>query len=69
MKVVCISNKCMTIEVGETYDVINEDDYRYEIINDYGVKCWREKEMFKSLSEIRNEKIDKLLENESSVYR
>jgi hypothetical protein len=62
MKVVCINNKGFTnLTISKTYEAIVEDDYCYRIISDYGNEYRYPKSYFKSLSEIRNEKIDKLL--------
>jgi hypothetical protein len=62
MKVKCINSKFWYLTIGKMYDVINENDYFYEIVEDSGYSNWYHKEYFKPLSEIRNEKIDKLLE-------
>ena len=66
MKIKCINNKWnnkkLSLTIGKSYDVINKTEYRYWIIDDEGDDGWYSKEYFKSLSEIRNEKIDKLLE-------
>ena len=65
-KVKCIDDKGWYLTIGKIYEVIQlngNDDYI--IINDKGEKLWYEKEYFISLSEIRNEKINKLLEDES----
>jgi hypothetical protein len=69
MKVKCIDNtnpygvKYINITIGKIYNVFKKDPHYYWIMNDgncdeisYPKKC------FKLLSEIRNEKIDKLLE-------
>ena len=50
--------------LGKIYDVIDYDtDGSYTIIDDYGMKYnGYPDEWFKSLSEIRNEKIDRLLD-------
>ena len=64
MKVKCINNNGIEIllTVGKIYNVIKIDnDGDYGIINDLGSNCWFFKEYFKPLSEIRNERIDKLL--------
>ena len=63
MKIVCIkkNNYHFNITISKTYDVIEEEDYGYIIINDRGIKDWFPKYIFKLLSEIRNEIIDKLL--------
>jgi hypothetical protein len=66
MKVVCINNnngweKWLTI--GKTYDIITINEYGdYIIIDDNNHEDWYPNEWFKPLSEIRNEKINKLLE-------
>lgn len=66
-KVVCkdsnaVYGNCLTI--GKIYNIISENSYGYNIINDDGYNCNYFKYRFKQLSksEIRNEKIDKLLE-------
>ena len=61
MKVKCIDNHGIEdlITVGKTYEVIEEDKYKYKIINN---RYWYYKDRFKPLSEIRNETINKLLE-------
>jgi hypothetical protein len=71
MKVVCKENdgykNCLTI--NKTYDIINEKKYGYQMINDKGYIWGCSKHCFKLLSEYRNEKINKLLEDESSMYK
>ena len=67
MKIKCIANYVNYITVGKTYDVIyifsNGD---YGIIDDKGNQDWYyPKSYFKPVSEIRNETINKLLEDES----
>ena len=64
MKVKCINNEndgyCLTI--NKIYDVIHiYYDGDYDIINDNSFEWNYPKEFFRPLSEIRNEKIDKLL--------
>ena len=68
MKVVCIDNKNYEKELtlNKTYIEIDifrvfNDDAFYFIINDNNIKNMYIKNRFKSLSEIRVEKIDKLL--------
>ena len=62
MKVVCINNYgCLNLTKDRIYDVIIFNDSWYLIINDDGNGLWYFKEQFKLLSEIRNEKINKLL--------
>ena len=66
MRVVCIDKgMCDDLTNGKTYEVIEEDKYDYYIINDNGIEMWYcPKECFKTISKIRNEKIDKLLGDE-----
>jgi hypothetical protein len=65
MKIICIKNIGYErhLTIGKTYEVINisiNDDYF--IIDDDNDGCWLyRKSYFKPLSEIRNEKINKLL--------
>lgn len=71
MKVKCINDgKHRYLTINKMYDLIGESEKSYYIV-DYDWYDFEEnehdcpKEWFKTLSEIRNEKIDKLLENES----
>ena len=64
MKVKCIKNNGLKnyLTIGKTYEVININYFgNYIIIDDncYHTSC--PKRVFKTLSEIRNDKIDKLL--------
>ena len=63
MKVKCIDNRAGFITIGKIYDVIDDDDEcQYLIIDDNGDEdWWYSKKYFKPLSEIRNEKIERLL--------
>ena len=61
MMVKCIINNGYWITFGEIYEVIEIDNDCYIIIDNINDKLWCPKEYFKPLSEIRNEKIDKLL--------
>ena len=64
MKVVCVDNErgCEKhLTIGKSYDLLYKDKYYYTIIDDHGNIGGYYKEYFKSLSEIRNKKIDKLL--------
>jgi hypothetical protein len=62
MKIKCINdNGCLYLTTGKFYEVIKIDDEWYLIINDISDKYWYPKEYFKLLSEIRIEKIDKLI--------
>jgi hypothetical protein len=63
MKVKCINNNYWKyLTIGKTYDVIHINyNGDYIIMDDDNDKLWYPKEFFKPLSEIRNEKIDKLL--------
>lgn len=65
MKVKCIyKGDYVYLTIGKIYDITNyaKDNCWYSVINDRGSEIWYEKELFKSLSEIRNDNIDKLLE-------
>lgn len=63
MKIKCINVGCWRIylTVDKTYDVIKEDGVYYYLIDDKGRENWHWKYFFKTLSELRNEKIKKLL--------
>ena len=63
MKIKCINNisNYKNITIGKTYKVTDIIDNWYYIINDINIEDCYEKELFKALSEIRNEKINKLL--------
>ena len=67
MNVKCINNyKCRgELTISKTYDITNMTFDFYYLLNDHGHHCWYEKKLFKTLSEIRAEKIDKLLEYEN----
>ena len=68
MKVKCIENRGFrNLTVGKMYDIIYDDknDFRYFIKDDINEKWGYPNKNFKTLSEIRNEIIDKLLEDES----
>jgi hypothetical protein len=63
MKVKCIINNGYWITFGEIYEVIHiyPNGNYIIIINNRGYKWKYPKKYFKTLSEIRNEKINKLL--------
>jgi hypothetical protein len=63
MKVVCIDNiGWKNLTIGKIYEVFKiYNNIWYEIINDDHYKSPYEKQLFKTLSEIRNGEIDKLL--------
>jgi hypothetical protein len=63
MKVKCIKNKRITnwLTIGKTYELIIQNKLFYQIIDNTGDRRYYPKEYFKPLSEIRNERIDKLL--------
>jgi hypothetical protein len=63
MKIKCIYNYGWggSLTIGKIYDAIKIYDAGYVIIDDNGYKFLYSKECFKLLSEMRNEKIDKLL--------
>ena len=68
MKIKCINKDCYRnyITIGKTYEVVSIDvDGDYNIIDNTFYINWYEKEYFIPLSEIRNETINKLLEDES----
>ncbi len=72
MKVICIDNRYndmpqedneLLLTVGKTYDVIDDiASLGLVITNDEGVNHFYARELFKLLTEVRDEKIDKLLE-------
>ena len=69
MKVVCVADSWWSsLTIGKTYEVIGEktieDTICYIIINNYDTAWVYGKRYFKLLSEIRNDKIDKLLSEE-----
>ena len=63
MKVKCIGRGIwFLLTVGKIYEVIREDEKNgYWLLNDRGALFSYSKELFKPLSEVRNEKIDRLL--------
>ena len=62
MKVVCIKNNKYDLTINKTYEVIRLDFIGdYIIIDDNCKKNWYPKSIFKTISKIRNEKIDRLL--------
>ena len=66
MKVKCIENSVWeNLTIGKTYVVIPEDEDWYWVINDKGKEDLFPIEWFKTIAEYRNDKIDKLLEDES----
>jgi hypothetical protein len=63
MKVVCINNIGQPyLTINKAYEIVTINGLYYKIISVNGYKHWYPKEYFKPLSEIRNDKIDKLLE-------
>ena len=67
-KIVCINNysynvhhRWNSLTIGKIYDLIEEDGTTYWLKNDNMSIGYYDKDMFKSLSKIRNEKIDRLL--------
>ena len=74
MKVICINNRYqggitneydnyLLLTVGKTYDVIDERSIMgYLLRNDEGESHFYDTDHFRLLSEVRDEKIDKLLE-------
>lgn len=68
MKIKCIENDGWeySLTIGKTYEVVSIYDKGYRIIDDNGHEsgCYY-KSYFKTSSEIRNEIINKLLEDEN----
>lgn len=68
MKVKCIDDDGWKdrLTIGKTYEVIEvQSDGDYVIIDDIGDENWfHDKRNFKTISEYRNETINKLLEDE-----
>ena len=64
MKIVCIDNKncAFNLTIDKIYNTYDDDLCNYYMYNDGGHFHYYPKEWFKPLSEVRNEKIDKLLE-------
>lgn len=66
MKVVCIRNKYeheLLLTIGKVYDVIDERSVLgYLIVNDEGVTHFYAQELFIYLTELRDEKLNNLLE-------
>ena len=67
MKVKCIYNGNLpSLTIDKTYDAISEHDKCYYIINDKGKEDYYWRDWFKpAVAEMRNEKINKLLEDDS----
>ena len=70
MKVKCINmgyqKDTYNLTIGKIYDVIYiYGDGDYIIVDDSGDDMWYPMEYFKSLSKIRNDTINKLLEDEN----
>jgi len=73
MKIICIDTsipgrleeKYIHITIGRIYDAIDftESDQMCEIKDDSGKICWYLKSNFKKLSEIREEKLEIILED------
>lgn len=63
MKVVCIKNKYeLLLTLGKVYDVIERSVLGYLIVNDEGVTNFYAQELFIYLTELRDEKLNNLLE-------
>lgn len=63
MKIKCIDKGIFSyLTIGKTYEVTRKDENLYWIINDKDAEDWYFKNWFISLSEYRNDKINKLLE-------
>ena len=64
MEVVCIDNErgwWKNITIGKVYDVLIIRNDSYEIYNDNKNNISYSKDLFKTIPEIRNEKIERLL--------
>jgi hypothetical protein len=64
MKVKCIDSNGGWLTIGKIYEVLEIDEKAsgfYWMMNNYGKRDWYFKDRFKPLSEIRIEKINKLL--------
>ena len=62
MKIVCIKSWDDYLTIGKIYYVVEKTTDGYFIINDMNKgRYWYPKDWFESKSEIRNDKIDKLL--------
>jgi hypothetical protein len=72
MKVVCVDNKgyekCLTI--NKIYEANYIDKYEtYVLTNDKDMKnSWYVSHRFITITEYRNDRIDKLLEDENNMY-
>lgn len=71
MKVICVTHDYQgpwssfsirdLVKIGEWYDACGHDEDRYTILNELGfVKCQLSKAYFKTVDEIREEKINEL---------
>lgn len=63
MKIVCIdnSNRGFGITLYKIYDVVRESNWHFSIINDVGENYDYLKNRFKTLEEIREERINTIL--------
>ena len=64
--VVCINNidetnKVLNLTIGKIYEDVGSGVFTTDVINDLGNEVAYMKDRFIDLSEVRNEKIDKLL--------
>lgn len=67
MKIICINeDNWRGLIIDKVYDAIGYDDDWYVIIDANNIKCKYLKEWFKPLSEVRNEKINKIINNENN---
>ena len=55
-------NKELDITTNKIYSIISENDHSYKVINDVGMMVSYMKERFKSLKEVREEKLNKIFE-------
>ena len=61
MKVFCVNNHASSLTIGKWYDVGDRNfSTLYDIINDNGIQWAYPKFQFKTVDELREEKLDKL---------
>ena len=59
-KVLCIVDGYRSLTPGKWYDVVEEEEYGYWIMNDRGNELWYDKSRFKTQQEVREEKLGEL---------
>ena len=58
------SNIEIKLTIGKWYDALYSDDYEYGLINDDGNESMYLMERFKTLDEVREEQLNKLIKND-----